>query len=516
MTEVALYARVSTQRQAEEATIESQIAQLEKYAQENGFTIPSANRFLDEAVSGGRLQRPGLTRLRDAAMTGAFSTVLCLSPDRLSRNLGVQQFLQSEWKRLNIALIFINRPRAAETPQDALLLNIEGAFAEYERTVISDRMQRGRRHKLQQGEAVPYPAPYGYQYIPATGHQGSRWVVDQAQAAVIQEIFLWYTEERMGFYGITQRLNEQKTPAPAGKRWYCGAVQRIIAHPAYKGTAYYARTQRDYSGVGLARKQGQGRLQYPRHQSRPADEWIAVGVPALVEERVWQHAQEVRQMNARTASRNSRRPYLLRGLLICGVCGSVLQGRSQQGRRYYRCAHGGKQRGPNVPLHTCTIRADIVESQIWQALTDLLRNPQQIQDAWMAHKQAQTQPSSQIVRWRQRQKALQGQRQRLLDAYQADALSLQELTKRQNPIVLELRELETRLAASTEIAGVQPSLTHFTAQIDRALHSTDLSLQQEVIRLLIERIVVEKDALIIEHIIPTNDNSQLNPTQCDA
>lgn len=516
MRVVALYARVSTQRQAEEATIESQIAQLENYAEANGFTIPATYRFLDEAVSGGRLQRPGLSRLRDAAMTGAFSAVLCLSPDRLSRNLGVQQFLLSEWKRLNISLIFINRPQAAETPQDALLLNIEGAFAEYERTVISDRMQRGRRHKLQQGEAVPYPAPYGYQYISATARQGSRWVVDQAQAAVIQQIYLWYTEERISLYQVTQRLNEQKTAAPGGNRWYCGAVQRIIAHPAYKGTAYYARTQRDYSGVGLVRKQGQGRLHYPRHQPRPTDEWIGVEVPALVDERLWQQAQEVRQMNTRSAARNGRRPYLLRSLLICGVCGSVLQGRSQQDRRYYRCAHGGKHRGPNVPVHTCTLRADVVESQIWQALTDLLRQPERIQEAWMAHKEAQTQPSSQISRWRQRQKALKSQRQRLLDAYQAEALSLEELTKRQNPIVLELRELETRLATSAEIADVQPSLTQFMAQIERALHSPDPSLQQEVIRLLIERIVVEKDALTVEHIIPTTDNSQLNPTQCGA
>ncbi|RMH74907.1 MAG: recombinase family protein, partial [Calditrichaeota bacterium] len=220
MTVVALYARVSTQHQALEATIESQIAQLERYAQVNGFTIPAAYRFLDEAVSGRGLQRPALTRLRDAAMSGVFSAVLCLSPDRLSRNLGIQQFLLSEWKRLNIQVIFINRPRAVQTPQDALLLNIEGAFAEYERTVISDRMQRGRRHKLQQGHAVPYPCPYGYQYVSATAHQRSRWVVDQAQAAVIEQIFLWYTEERISCYRIAQRLNEQKAPAPAGKQWY--------------------------------------------------------------------------------------------------------------------------------------------------------------------------------------------------------------------------------------------------------------------------------------------------------
>ena len=381
MTVVAMYARVSTQRQMEEATIDSQIAQLERYAKANDFTIPAEYRFIDEAVSGKGLQRPGLTRLRDAAMTGAFSTILCLSPDRLSRNLGIQQFLLAEWERLNIELIFINRPRTLQTPQDALLLNIEGAFAEYERTVISDRMQRGRRYKLRQGESAPYPAPYGYHYLPSTLHQNSRWQVDSAQAIIVNQIFTWYTEDGVTINQVVQRLNQQNVPAPAGKRWYSSTVQRILCHPAYKGTAYYACTQRDYSGVGLPRKQGQGRLQYPRHQLRPVDEWIAVAVPAMVEESVWQRAQERRRMNSQTAARNSRRSYLLRGLLICGVCGSILQGRTQRGRSYYRCPHGGKHRAPNVPIHTCSIRADVVESQVWQALADLLRQPERVQEA---------------------------------------------------------------------------------------------------------------------------------------
>ena len=516
MAVVAIYARVSTQRQMEEATINSQIAQLECYAEANDFTIPTGYRFLDEAVSGKGLQRPGLTRLRDAAMTGAFSTILCLSPDRLSRNFGIQQFLLAEWERLNIKLIFINRPRTAQTPQDALLLNIEGAFAEYERTVISDRMQRGRRHKLRQGEAAPYPAPYGYHYLPASNQQNSHWQVDSAQAIIVKQIFAWYTQDNITANQVVQRLNQQKVPAPGGKRWYSSTIRRILCHPAYKGTAYYARTQRDYSGVGLPRKQGQGRLQYPRHQPRPVDEWIAVAVPALVDESLWQQAQERRRMNAQMAARNSRRTYLLRGLLICGVCGSILQGRTQRGRSYYRCPHGGKHRAPNTPVHTCSIRADVVEFQIWQALADLLRQPERIQEAWIAHKEAQTQPPSQISRWRQRQKSLQNQRQRLLDAYQAEALSLDELTRRQNPIVLELRELDTRLAASEQVTAVDVSLTQFTAQIERALHSVDLKTQQEVIRLLIERIVVEENALIVEHIVPTTDNSRLEPTQCSA
>ena len=516
MTAAAIYARVSTQKQAEEDTIASQIAQLEQYAASNGFTIKPEHRFIDEAVSGKGLHRPGLTRLRDTAMTGVLTTILCLSPDRLSRNLGVQQFLLSEWKRLNIDLVFSQRPRRVHTAQDALLLNIEGAFAEYERTVISDRMRRGRRHKLRQGASAPWPAPYGYHYLPATAYQGSRWQENPAQAIIVKQIFVWYIQENRTICTIVRCLNEQQIAAPQAERWTYSTVLRMLCQPAYKGTAYYGRTQQDFSGVGRPRKQGQGQLQYPRYKQRATEEWIAVTVPALVEESVWQQAQEKRRMNSQSATRNSQRTYLLRGLLVCGVCQRTLQGRCQAGHRYYRCPHGGKHRAPDIPAHTCSLRADTIETQLWQALADLLRQPEQIQAAWHAHQQAQTPPASQVTRWQQRQQQLQNQRHRLLDAYQSGALDLDELTQRQNPIVLELRQLETSLAAVDQVAVVDISLAQFTSQIEQALHSTDEQTQQEVIRLLIERIVVEDGALIIEHIVPTTDNSQLEPALCDA
>ena len=511
MKTAAIYARVSTQRQANEATIASQIAQLEQFAAANEFHINPEHRFIDEAVSGKGLHRSGLTRLRDQAMTGVFTTILCLSPDRLSRNLGIQQLLLAEWRQLNIEMAFIHHPPSGDAPHDTLLLNIEGAFAEYERMVISDRMQRGRRYKLRQGQSVPYPAPYGYHYLPATGQQGCRWEVDPVQAIVVKQIFTWYTQDNLTIGAIVRRLNEERAPAPQGGKWGNSTVSRLLCQSAYKGTAYYGRTQQDFSGVGQPRKQGQGRLQQPRPQPRPAEEWIAVTVPPLVEGGLWQQAQERRQMNRQTARRNSRRTYLLRGLLVCGVCGRVLQGRAQRGHTYYRCAHGGKHRTPGTPTHTCSVRTDVVEAQVWQALTDLLQQPEQIESAWAVHREAQTQPPSQITRWQQRQQQLQVQRRRLLDAYQAEAIELDELTQRQNPIVTELHTLDTRLAAVRQTTAMAISMTQFISQMEQALRTTDLKTQQEVIRLLIEQIVVEDDALIIHHIVPTTENSQLEP-----
>jgi site-specific DNA recombinase len=515
MRRAALYARVSTRRQEKEATIESQLAQLLSYAREQGYALADEHQFVDQAVSGKYLARPGLDRLRDAALVGAFEVLLCLSPDRLARSLGAQQVVLDELGRAGIDIIFVNQPTLDDSPQAQLLLNIQGAFAEYERLVISERMRRGRLYRLRQGQSVPHQAPYGYRYQPGGRGQASTWVLIPEQATVVEQMFAWYTQEPITLGDLTRRLNERHIPGPEGKAWSTSTVGRLLRHPAYKGTAYYNRQQADYSDIGQPRRQGQGRLRFPRYRSRPAKEWIAVQVPALIDAPIWQATQERLEMNARFARRNARRTYLLRGLLVCHTCGYTLQGRSQRETVHYTCTHGGIHCPPDVPRHTCSLRGDVVEPLIWQALADLLRDPQRIQDAWQALQAEQASPGE-VQRWQQRQTLLRKQRQRLLDAYQTGALSLEELIERQNPLDVELRELKQHLAEAPSHQPLQLSLETFTQRIQKALAASDVETRQEVLRLLIERVVVSDEALTVEHIIPTWDISRLHPTCRDA
>jgi len=511
MRRAALYARVSTRRQEQEATIDSQLAQLVAYAEKKGYELPSERQFVDQAISGKYLARPGLDRLRDAAVSGAFEVLLCLSPDRLARSLGAQQVVLDELQRAKVEVIFLDQPALGDSPQAQLLLNIQGAFAEYERVLLSERMRRGRLYRLRQEQSVPHQAPYGYGYRPATREQPSAWEVVPEEAAVVEQMFVWYTQQPVTLGQIAQGLNRQHIPSPEGKRWYANTAGRLLRQSAYKGIAYYNRRQADYSGVGQPRRQGQGILRFPRHTPRPAEEWIEIRVPPLVDEAMWQAAQERLEMNTRFAQRNSRRTYLLRGLLVCGTCGYTLQGRTQRDIVYYTCTHGGVHRPPDTPHHTCSVRGDVVEPLVWEALAELLRDPQRIQDAWQAL-QAEPATSSELQRWQQRQTRLGKQRQRLLDAYQTGALSLEELIDRQNPLDVELRDLKKRLAHAPQTSPLQISLETFTQRIQHALAASDVETRQEVLRLLIERIVVTDEALTVEHIVPTVNNSRLHNT----
>ena len=127
-----------------------QLALLLSYAEEHGYVLSPEHRFIDQAVSGRYLARPGLDRLRDRALLGVFDVLLCLSPDRLARSTGAQQVVLDELGQLGIEVVFLNQPTLGDSAQARLLLNVEGAFAEYERTLISERMRRGRLYRLQQ------------------------------------------------------------------------------------------------------------------------------------------------------------------------------------------------------------------------------------------------------------------------------------------------------------------------------------------------------------------------------
>src|SRR5689334_1703480 len=164
---VAFYARVSSDRQQQAQTIEQQIAQLRAYAAEqDGWTVQEAHILRDDGYSGAKLNRPALDALRDHAARAAFDLVLITAPDRLARNYVHQMVVLEELERRGCQVRFIDRP-LADDPHEQLVLKIRGAVAEYERTLITERMRRGRLAKLKSGRLLPWSRPpYGYRLDP--------------------------------------------------------------------------------------------------------------------------------------------------------------------------------------------------------------------------------------------------------------------------------------------------------------------------------------------------------------
>jgi site-specific DNA recombinase len=162
----AIYVRVSTQRQAQTQTIEQQIERLKAHIAVKGWLLDAERIYRDDGHSGAKLNRPGLDSLRDHAALAEFDLVLVTAPDRLARNYVHQVLLIEELGERGIPVEFLDRPMS-EDPHDQLLLQIRGAVAEYERTLIADRMRRERLAKFRTGKLLPWTRPpYGYKVDP--------------------------------------------------------------------------------------------------------------------------------------------------------------------------------------------------------------------------------------------------------------------------------------------------------------------------------------------------------------
>jgi site-specific DNA recombinase len=212
----AIYARVSTERQAERGTIGSQLEALRAHVAAGGDEI--AAEYRDDGHSGARLDRPGLDALRDAAEAGLFEVVWCLSPDRLARSYAYQVLIFDELARFGVSVRFTDAPPLDEQdPQARLLTQVQGVIAEYERAKIAERYRRGKLYRSRAGEVISRKAPYGYRRTPRSPEGPARLEIFEPEAAVARRIF---ADRASGttIRQICRQLNADSVPTPTGSR----------------------------------------------------------------------------------------------------------------------------------------------------------------------------------------------------------------------------------------------------------------------------------------------------------
>ena len=204
--EAATYARVSTERQDLQQTIDSQVAILTAWVRQQAYHLVDEHIDCDRGFSGARLDRPALDRLRDDAQAGLLDVVAILTPDRLARKYAYQALILDELRRAGCRVIFVQHP-VSDDPNDQLLLQIQAAVAEYERAVLGERFRRGKLHKAQAGRYVANVASYGYRYVRKQDGADGHLVVDETEAALVRKLYAWLVDERMTVRQITKLLN---------------------------------------------------------------------------------------------------------------------------------------------------------------------------------------------------------------------------------------------------------------------------------------------------------------------
>ena len=332
MKMVALYARVSSEQQAQQATVASQVAALEDRAKSDGCVVLPSDVFVDEGYSGATLVRPALERLRDRAAEGGLEVLYIHSPDRLARRYAYQVLLMEELARQGVAIVFLNGP-AGRSAEDELLVQVQGMIAEYERAKILERCRRGKLHKARSGVVNPLSgAPYGYLYVRKTDHEAASYQVLLHEAKVVRSIFQWLVEDQVSIGEITRRLAAERIPTRKGlSRWDRATVWAVLRNPAYMGKAAFGKTESVVRGQLLRPIRGKSTM--PRHaksahRDKPPTEWLSIPVPAIVSQETFAAAHEQLERNQRLSARNGRgQRYLLQGLVVCARCSYAFYGK---------------------------------------------------------------------------------------------------------------------------------------------------------------------------------------------
>src|SRR5215207_1508803 len=285
MISAAIYARVSSARQKKDQTIGSQTAALREHATQNRLEVPPEWVFEDEGHSGATLVRPGLEALRDLAAQGCLDVVLVYSPDRLARKFAYQALLIEEFARTGVRVEFINNGARGDTPEDQLLVQFQGMFAEYEKAQLMERYRRGKVHRARTGSVnVLSGAPFGYRYLRKGDHAGAAYEILEDEAPLIAELFRRYADDGATIADLARWLTGQGVPTRTGKhRWDRSVVCGMLHNPAYAGRAVFGKTMAIQEPAGLnriARLQGRSVPRAARTVGRPSEEWTEISVPA--------------------------------------------------------------------------------------------------------------------------------------------------------------------------------------------------------------------------------------------
>jgi len=526
MTSAAIYARVSSARQKKDETIGSQTAALREHAANNGLEVPEEWVFEDEGHSGATLVRPALEALRDLAAQGCLDVVLVYSPDRLARKFAYQALLLEEFARAGVRVEFVKNGARGDSPEDQLLVQFQGMFAEYEKAQLMERYRRGKAHRARTGSVnVLSGAPFGYRYLRKTDLAGACYEISEGEAALVAEMFRRYADQGASIADLARWLTGQGVPTRTGKhRWDRSVVWGMLRNPAYAGTAVFGKTIAVHQPAGLnrvARLQGRSTPRPVKTVDRPREEWTGIAVPAIVDHDTFARVQQRLADNKRFAARNTKVPSLLQGLAACTACGYGYYRTSTRTTNkkiyYYRCLGSDDYRyeGGRVCSNQ-PVRADYLDQVVWDHITGLLANPALIR-AEIDKRLEQARTSDPVTSQRNRLQAALAKATAsitaMIEALSEQLITIDELRARMPALRAREASLRSQIDALDAQAAdrdaylkLADDIEGFLSRLLASAGTASTEERQKVLRLLIKDVLIGPEKITIRHRIPVRGN----------
>jgi len=388
MKKAALYARVSSDIQKKEGTVESQVLELRKQVTAAGDVL--VKEYVDEAYSGARLDRPAMNQLRADLKTDTFEAIYFLNTDRIAREVTLQTIIIEEIIKNGKQLI-INGKDYVKNPENTFSLQVLGAVAQLERAKIAERVGRGKALKLAKG---CHPGRgwniFGYDYVhkkPET--ESATLQINEREAKIVKLVFETYANTKGGMNQITRMLEDQKHLTKTGKKlWRKGIIKNMLRNHAYIGTMYFNKLQtiKEYANPFYGIKVTSKKI-----VAKDRSQWIGVKVPPIISQELFDTVQNKIDYYKKKY-RNPRIPQLLSNRIRCGCCGGgcyayrryYIDKRSKQHKVYHRASYRCNwtirilQHSLKSNLRKCDnneIKTSILEEKVFKLFKDFVTKP---------------------------------------------------------------------------------------------------------------------------------------------
>lgn len=517
---IAVYARVSTARQEEDGTIETQLAALRDFAREQGFAI--VKQYIDDGWSGDILARPSLDELRHDAKSKIWQAVLIYDPDRLARRYSYQELIMDELREAGVEPIFVTIP-APKNSEDKILHGVRGLFAEYERAKIAERFRLGKLRKVKEGHILVSEPLYGYKYLPKENGKHGYYEIDPEESRVVKLIFEWIADHGCTLRRVVRKLQELDIKPRKSKRgvWTTSTLSKLLRSKAYIGQAHWGSSYA-VAPENPTNKEKYRKMKKSSRRTRPEEDWFIIPVPAIIDRNLFERARARLEANFALSRRNKKNEYHLAGKIRC-TCGRGRAGEGpQQGKYlYYRCT----DRVLSFPLSaTCTekgINARVADKLVWEKIACLMSSEELLSEQvgrWFGAQEAKLNSSSGDTAIMEKDVAtLKAQEDRYNKAYGAGLFTVEQLRGYTTPLREKIASLKSQIASAQQDANAvrfdeMPSndeIKEYSEAARKVVHNLSFQARRAILVNTVERIVGTQQGLTIYGRIPLKNHVEV-------
>ena len=337
---VALYARVSSDRQDVDLSVAAQLRALRDFAAKNGYVV--AREYIDEAESGRIADRPEFRKMIDAATAAdaPFTEILVWKFSRFTRKREHAVAFKSMLRRKGVRVVSITE-HADDTPTGKLMEAIIESVDEFYSENLAQEVTRGMREAASRGFWVTSSSPFGYKraYVQDGAKKRPRLEFDPPADAIVRRIFDMMLKGQ-SLMEVTKTLNAEGVATPRGSTWRITTVHKILENEAYTGTLVW----------GINAKDGTPPVR------------VENAFPAIVTPQELQRVK--RLLKARSPKivhpRRASSPYLLSGLATCALCGKQLTASEAKSGKYtYYVCQSILKKGSGLMRHAAHQRQGV-------------------------------------------------------------------------------------------------------------------------------------------------------------